>query len=250
MQFNWSTFIIEIVNFVVLIWILKRLLYLPVKNTIECRRKSIQASLDEASKIKEEATILENKYENRLNEWEKEKSQDKKSLYEELDVIKEKELDKLKLSLAKEQEKHEAIQKHQFKKQLETAIHESMQLATDFLSKLLVDFADQALEKKIVSNFAKKLPGIDQVQLQGLESEIEQDNIVSIQSAYELDEKDKKVIEKGVQKLFSKQVNFSYSQQPDLLAGLNIQIGSVSLQANLRDELKFFSEVAYGSCLR
>lgn len=39
-------------------------------------------------------------------------------------------------------------------------------------------------------------------------------------------------------------MDFNFSQQPDLLAGISVQIGSMTLQANLRDELKFFTEVA------
>ena len=50
MQFSWATFFIEIVNFLILVWILKRLLYVPIKKAIKLRQQSIQESLDKATK--------------------------------------------------------------------------------------------------------------------------------------------------------------------------------------------------------
>ena len=38
MGLDWSTFLLELVNFLILIWILKRFLYAPVKAAVEARR--------------------------------------------------------------------------------------------------------------------------------------------------------------------------------------------------------------------
>lgn len=80
MGFTWSTFILEIINFLVLVWVLKRILFLPIKRAILQRRKSIQEDLDKAKGLREEAIKLQAKYENRLNDWEIEK-QEKMTLF-------------------------------------------------------------------------------------------------------------------------------------------------------------------------
>ena len=49
MQFNWSTFVLEIINFVVLVWILKHFLYRPVLSLLEKRREKIEQSLSAAT---------------------------------------------------------------------------------------------------------------------------------------------------------------------------------------------------------
>ena len=74
MQFSWSTFVVEIVNFLILVWVLQRVLYLPVKKSILDRKQKIQASMDAAVQLKSEAQLLQTQYENRLNEWDKEKT--------------------------------------------------------------------------------------------------------------------------------------------------------------------------------
>ena len=48
MELDWTTFILELVNFVVLVWILNRFLYRPVMNVIDQRKAAIQRTLAEA----------------------------------------------------------------------------------------------------------------------------------------------------------------------------------------------------------
>ena len=49
MELTWSTFILEIINFLILVWILKRFLYKPVMDAIAKRRASIEQSMQDAA---------------------------------------------------------------------------------------------------------------------------------------------------------------------------------------------------------
>ena len=73
MELNWSTFLLEIINFLVLVWILKRFLYRPVLSVLDKRRKSIEESLNEATNRHTQAIALEQQYKQRLEEWALEK---------------------------------------------------------------------------------------------------------------------------------------------------------------------------------
>ena len=73
MELNWTTVILEIINFLVLVWILKRFLYRPVLQVIEERRARIEATLAEAKEQQEAAERLQPQYENRLAEWQRDK---------------------------------------------------------------------------------------------------------------------------------------------------------------------------------
>ena len=48
MEFNLSTFILEIINFLILIWILQRLFYKPLLEVIAKRKQFIDQSLADA----------------------------------------------------------------------------------------------------------------------------------------------------------------------------------------------------------
>jgi len=73
MQLDWLTFTLEIVNFLVLVWILQRFLYRPVLETIARRKAEIDKTLADAASRQQDAQALEHRYQDRLVEWEKEK---------------------------------------------------------------------------------------------------------------------------------------------------------------------------------
>jgi len=61
-HFSWSDFIWTIINFFVLLFILKILLYKPVLKMIDDRKKSIEESLEKAAKAQEEAERIKAEY--------------------------------------------------------------------------------------------------------------------------------------------------------------------------------------------
>jgi len=70
---SWPTFILEIVNFLVLVWILKRFLYRPILQAIEERKARIEKTLADAKARQNEGEALEQQFQKRLADWEDEK---------------------------------------------------------------------------------------------------------------------------------------------------------------------------------
>ena len=58
MQFDFTSFVLEILNFLVLVWILKRLLYRPVLNMLDTRRQKIADESVQAELLRNEAEAL------------------------------------------------------------------------------------------------------------------------------------------------------------------------------------------------
>ena len=57
LELNWSTLLLEIINFLILVWILKHFFYKPVLAVI-ARRRSIEESLNDANTLHEDAEAL------------------------------------------------------------------------------------------------------------------------------------------------------------------------------------------------
>ena len=66
MELSWSTFVLEIINFLVLVWILKRFLYKPVMDVIARRREEIEKTRAEAAQLQTDAQNLQQQYEERV----------------------------------------------------------------------------------------------------------------------------------------------------------------------------------------
>ncbi len=63
MTVNYYTIIFTLVNFIVLVLLLKKFLYNPVLNMIQAREKSINNSINDAKQKLEQAEILKKQYE-------------------------------------------------------------------------------------------------------------------------------------------------------------------------------------------
>ncbi|HTX02273.1 MAG TPA: hypothetical protein VMD07_01230, partial [Candidatus Acidoferrales bacterium] len=67
--FSWSTFFVESINFLILIWLLTRFLYQPVTRTVAARERHITDELKRASDTQAKADELTRHYESRLADW-------------------------------------------------------------------------------------------------------------------------------------------------------------------------------------
>ena len=68
MELDWTTFGLQVVNFLVLVWLLKRFLYRPVMDAIARRQATIDQSVTDARAAEQRAEELRTQYEARLAE--------------------------------------------------------------------------------------------------------------------------------------------------------------------------------------
>jgi len=99
-ELNWSTYLLEIVNFMVLVWILKRYLYQPVLDVIARRRQAIEQTTGAADAARRQAEELKNQFEGRLADWAQEKQKARQALQGELDELRRQRLADLEAQLA------------------------------------------------------------------------------------------------------------------------------------------------------
>lgn len=243
MELSWSSFILELINFIVLIWILKHFFYAPIKNTIISRKIEIQHNLDQAKSLQDQAYQLQSKYESRLKDWETEKTQKQITFQQETEKWKENELIKFEKSLDIEREKMSSREKQRVDAIIDMNAKKAMELSTKFATKLLVNFADANLEGKIIIRMIEDLSRLSLEKTQLLKENIKDNPEVHIQSAYSISEMQKEQFSNTLKNVIGEHIKTIYSEDLNLIAGLNIKIGAIILQANLRDELKFFADI-------
>lgn len=245
MELSWSSLILEIINFLVLIWILKHFFYGPIQKTILARKKMVQDKLDNAEKLNSEASELQKKYENRLAEWQEEKDKLKKDFEQTLEQWKSEEIITFEKKFKSEKKTFFSREKQKSAEISEKNAKEAFLLAGTFSAKFLMSFTDEHLEKKIIEKMIEDLNDFSAEKKQFIADLAEQNQVV-VQSAYPINKQQQQHLLQVIKKLVPKKLNVDFSENPDLFAGLTIQIGSIILQANLRDELKFFTEINNG----
>jgi len=247
LEFHWSTFILEIINFLILVWILKYFLYKPVLKIIEQRKAGIRNDLDEAQSLRDESHLLKQQYENRQQEWQQEKQRSRKKLHEEIALERERLMKDLRCSLEQERQKSQILEERQLNDKTKIAQQQVLNNGARFtamlLSRLTNSESGTALENRLFAMLLENLASLPEEQLEMLRTAaLKKDPTVKIISSRELNHRDRKKLEDALSLLIKTRPAYEYEQDSKLLAGLRIVLGPWILHANLQDELQFFSE--------
>lgn len=246
MELNWSTFAFEIINFLVLVWILKRFLYQPVLDVIARRRASIDDQLAEAEQHHTEADALKTQYEHRLSDWELEREKATDTLRHELERHR---LDQLKIQqeeLAQEVEKNRVSRLKQDQQTIREIEQRALQQGAAFTSRLLAEATGPELETRLFKLLLDDLNAMSAEEISALGNEWgEPPELIQVNSAYPLTDDQRHQLEETLSRVTGLTVSVHYQQDANLLAGLNITIGAWLLQLNVRDELQGFTEFVH-----
>ncbi len=242
MELDWTTFILELVNFVVLVWILNRFLYRPVMNVIDQRKAAIQRTLAEAETTRSDAQTLQHQYENRVTEWEQEREKARGQLRDEIRVERNRLLEDLRAELDQEREKAAAVEQRRLKDFAQQAEVSAIALGGTFVSRLLSRLGGPELEGKIIDMVTQDLSHLPDNQMQMIRGASATTGLpMKITSAYPLDTARREVLFHACRTMVGRDVTCEFLEDRNLIAGLQISFGSWVLRANVQDEMTFFA---------
>lgn len=245
MSFDWSTFILEIINFLILVWILKRFFYKPVREAIDRRQKAIEKTITDAKTLQAEAENLKDRYETRMADWEKERQEARRKLQDELTAERNNQMDALQKSLAEEKKKNKVLEEKHAAEVMQEAERTAMNQAMQFSARMLQRVADASLNTCMVGIFIEDLRILSGESLEKLKETCASSPKVSIVSAFPLDKKQQDAVIEALHEVTGQHLSCAFSVDPTVIAGLRVNIGAYALQANICDELRFFAQVAH-----
>lgn len=243
MELDWTTFALEVLNFLILVWLLQRFLYRPVRAVIERRRASIAADIQRAETARSEAETLQQSYERRQADWARERVAAQAALDQELAAERERRLSELRGALEAERQKASVLAEREQQAARARVAGEARALGASFASRLLSRVAGPELTARLLDMAVEDLAALPAERPQALAAA---GGAVAVLSAHPLPAQARALLEQALTPLLGKAATFSYDVDPELLAGLRVEVGSWRLAASLRDELAFFSEDRHG----
>jgi F-type H+-transporting ATPase subunit b len=240
---DWTTFFFEIVNFLVLIWILHRFLYRPVLNAIGRRKATIERQLADAQRAQEAAAELERRHQDQVRHWDAEQQEARLRLSRELEAERTKEIERLREQLEDERQRQAATEQRRRDAWAEETERKALELGLGFAARLLLRLADTHLEQRLVAVLLEDLAGLPEETREKLRVALEQPNgTLRVASAYPMDAPQRETVLRALAAVAGHGVPGTFEQQPDLIAGVRVSVGHWVLDANLADELAFFRE--------
>jgi F-type H+-transporting ATPase subunit b len=236
MKFNIWTFLFQVINFLVLLFILKRVLYKPIREIIEKRRSLIQQRIEEAEKTKKEAMELKENYQHDMDGLHELKSRMLEKMNEEV------EQERKKLIGRAEEEAARVIEKEKAVFDTEKARHEAelkdkaIEAVTLFAANLLKDVADEDLHKSIYEKLFMELRGIASHMPEIKEKD--RPLTVDLITAYPLSEAEIKKFKDAIESLLSQSVLFNTIIDSSLIAGIKIKAHDMVYDLSLSGQIK------------
>jgi F-type H+-transporting ATPase subunit b len=246
MELDWTTFLLEIANFLILVWIMNRLLYRPVMNAIAARRAGLARTAAEAERLRQDAAELEAHYKSRLAEWEREKEGLRKDMLVELSADRTRLEAAIQASLEQERDKARTIRDQDLRDRLMEMEEIALGQGSRFVTRLLEEVSSPELEERLQELFLTSLATLPAERLRAIADALGEPGVpVRAASAFVCPEERRTEIRQRLSEICGYQGIIEFVEEPMLLAGVQLRAGPWILDATLRGELSFFTEAAH-----
>jgi F-type H+-transporting ATPase subunit b len=241
MEFSWTTLILEVINFLVLLWILKRFLYAPILRVLDQRRAGVLQTLADAHATREQAEAMQQQFASRLAAWEQEKTGKRSQLEDDLARERERQLQKLLRDLDAERESRAA----QDRLHLESRQQELQSLADErsrqFASRLLARLAAPDLEIRLGQLFIEELQQLPESSQHTLRNGLDGQTQARVSSAFALPENIRSELLEVLSRQAGRNLTGEFFLDPALIAGVRVILGGTQLDFSLAGELQLYA---------
>ena len=242
MNIDIFTFVAQIINLIVLLFLLRKFLYLPVLRAVDKRQKEIASELHQAEEAKKNALAKEKIWQQKLNDLEAQKQEIINNARVEAGLL----LEKLQ---ARNQKIAEAQYEHwqqNFKAEQQNFEVVLQQLVIEhfrsFSQKVIKQMAGASLSETVIERFKEKFSKISATEKAEFVQAAQKTGKTVVQTAHKLSKKQKESLEMFLQQQLNlpKNVRFSFEEKKELICGVSLQIGEQAVAWNFESYLQDF----------
>ncbi|MCP5326587.1 MAG: hypothetical protein H7A09_09740 [Oceanospirillaceae bacterium] len=235
------TFIFEILNFLVLLWLLKRFLYKPVQAAINQRREDLQKAMQLAQQREAQASAAMQQHQQALQAWQQEQARREAELNTQLNQQREQVMAAIAASAEVEKQRLNALAAQEQKTAQAALQHKAARNALQLSARLLQRVSGPELDSLLITMLLEDLQKLPAQQRNHLhDSAQQQQGRILIESARPLNAQQCTALQQGLSAQLGLDVQCNYQERADLISGLRASWGADVLHANLADELAFF----------
>jgi F-type H+-transporting ATPase subunit b len=238
MPIDWFTVVAQIVNFLILVWLLKRFLYKPILDAIDAREKRIADQLTKANASKEEAQKQRDDFERKIAIFDQEQTALMKKATEAAQAersrlleVARKEADAL---TAKRRDAFEAE-----KQGLREAItRRTQQEVFSLARKTMQDLASVGLEKQMCDVLIERVRSLDEKVISELIASTQTTTqSTRVRSAFDLPSEQRSQIQAALNESLNADVQIQFETDPSLINGIDLSVNGKKLAWSVKEYL-------------
>ena len=226
MSIDWFTVIAQVVNFLILVWLLKKLLFRPIMNAMERRELGIGGRLRQAHEQMTEAEALQRQYQKDLQGLQAEKDAVLAEARREAENEKTVLLQRFNEEIQRKKEQFEAEigqQQEELGGQISAALAEK---TVALSNRILTRLADRSLEQHLIEQFLDHLAVLPAAEQSQFKQALQQHGATLI-TRFQLDEATRKRLHQTLNE-FVPGCKMLFMQRDSLICGIALEAGGRS----------------------
>lgn len=238
MLIDWFTVGAQALNFIVLVWLLKRFLYKPILNAVDAREKRIVAELADADEKKAEAQKERDEFQHKNEVFDQQRAALLRKVTDEAKAERQRLLDDArKAADALSAKRGEALRSDA--NNLNQAIRRRTQQEVFAIArKALTDLAAASLEDRMCDVFTRRLRAMDGKAKEGLGAALKTASEPAfVRSAFDLPAVQRAAIQNALNETFSAEVHVRFETAPELVSGIELTTNGQKIAWSIADYL-------------
>lgn len=223
MKINWFTVLAQAINFVVLVWLLKKFLYQPILNAIDERENKITGQLKDADNKKAAAQKEKDDFKNKNAQFDLQKKTLLNKAVEDASIKKNEiiETAKAEANTLKADMEQAAMEKEQ--RDTSETNKKNQQQVFAITRKALAAMATVSLEEQLASTFVKRLQASTEDEKMSFSNAFKASlNGIMVQSGFKLAAKQQGEINDAVNEILGTKTALQFKTTPEIISGIEL----------------------------
>jgi F-type H+-transporting ATPase subunit b len=226
MLIDWFTVAAQILNFIILIWLMKRFLYKPILAAIDAREKKIAAQLADAEAKKAEARTERDEFQHKNEAFDEKRAALLSRATDEAKDEGQRLMEEARKAADAMSVKWQETLRNDARNLNQAIMLRTGQEVFAIARKTLTDLAGASLEERMSEVFCRHVRELDSDTKARLAGPITTAaEPARVRSAFELPEEQRRTIQKALNETFSADIRVRFETDPELVSGIELVTG-------------------------
>ena len=238
MLIDWFTICAQALNFLILVWLMKRFLYKPILNAIDAREKRVATELADADAKKAEAQKERDEFQRKNEEFDQQRAALLSKATDEAKAERQRLLEETRKAADALSAKRQETLRSDAHNLSQSISRRTQQEVFAIARKALTDLATTSLEERLGEVFTRRLREMDGQAKAGLAEALRTASDPALmRSAFDLPAKQRAVIQNALNETFSAEIHLRFETAPDLVSGIELNTNGQKVAWSIADYL-------------
>lgn len=238
MLIDWFTVGAQVVNFLILVWLLRRFLYKPILHAIDAREKRIAKELADADAKTAEAIKARDEFQQKNEEFDRQRAALLSKATDEAQAERQRLFEEARQAADAMSAKRQETLRNEAHQLNQVIGRRTQQEVFAITRKALTDLATTSLEERLGDVFTRRLREMDGKAKADLAAALKTaPHPARVRSAFDLPAEQRAVIQQALNETFSADIPVRFETAPDLISGIELTTNGHKVAWSIADYL-------------